>query len=162
MAEPRPCKRCGGRFYPHSGRVRLCPDCRVGRRWHPAGTTFGRRRCDRCGRDSQARAQTQRYCSRRCGSKARQRAEKLLYNNPVHRGTRRALVPAVATGTVRCARGAYCKFAEWVDGEQVGGFIRPGEPWHLGHPDEESAGGPEHRRCNTGAPSRLRARRRAA
>jgi hypothetical protein len=40
----------------------------------------------------------------------------------------------------------------------VGGLIEPGERWHLGHPDGESVGGPEHVRCNTGAPSRLRAR----
>ncbi len=45
---------------------------------------------------------------------------------------------------MRCARGAACKRAEFVDGELVGGFIGPGERWHLGHPDGESVGGPEH------------------
>ena len=65
--------------------------------------------------------------------------------------------PAVASGMVRCARGAACRRAELVDGVLVGGFIEPGERWHLGHPDGESVGGPEHVRCNTGAPQRLRA-----
>jgi hypothetical protein len=64
----------------------------------------------------------------------------------------------VAAGLVRCARGAACRRAEWIDGELVGGLIDPGESWHLGHPDGESVGGPEHVRCNTGAPSRLRGR----
>jgi hypothetical protein len=53
-----------------------------------------------------------------------------------------------------------CRFAEMVDGVLIGGFIRPGEEWHMGHPDGESVGGPEHVKCNTGAPSRLAARRR--
>ena len=69
---------------------------------------------------------------------------------------RRRLTTAVATGRVRCARGAACKRAEYVDGELVGGFILPTERWHLGHPDGERVGGLEHVACNTGAPSRLR------
>ena len=68
--------------------------------------------------------------------------------------------PLVASGTVRCARGAACRRAELVDGVLVGGFIEPTELWHLGHADGESVGGPEHVACNTGAPSRLRARAR--
>ena len=64
----------------------------------------------------------------------------------------------VASGLVRCARGPGCRRVELVDGELVGGVIREGEPWHLGHADGESVGGPEHAACNTGAPSRLRAR----
>ena len=67
-------------------------------------------------------------------------------------------MPIVATGLVRCARGGACRRAELVDGELVGGFILPTERWHLGHPDGESVGGPEHVKCNTGAPSRLRAK----
>jgi hypothetical protein len=40
----------------------------------------------------------------------------------------------------------------------VGGFILPGEPWHLGHPDGETVEyAPEHAGCNSGAPARLRA-----
>jgi hypothetical protein len=47
-----------------------------------------------------------------------------------------------------------------VEGELVGGLILPGELWHMGHPDGESVGGPEHVRCNAGAPSRLRGKMR--
>jgi hypothetical protein len=77
-----------------------------------------------------------------------------LYSTPAHKARRRRLEPIVQTGTVRCARGASCKLAELVDGVLVGGFIR-GE-WDLGHPDGESAGGPEHRACNRAAPMRHR------
>ena len=91
---------------------------------------------------------------------ARSRLEARLYATPVHRGARRRWAPMVASGTVRCARGGACGRAELVDGELVGGLIRPDEEWHLGHPDGESVGGPEHRKCNAGAPSRLGARRR--
>lgn len=66
------------------------------------------------------------------------------------------MAPLVASDLVRCARGAACRRREFVDGELVGGLILAGEQWHLGHPDGESVGGPEHVACNTGAPSRLR------
>ena len=82
------------------------------------------------------------------------------YARPEHRGTRRMLAPVVASGSIRCARGAACRRREEVDGEFVGGLIRAGERWDLGHPDGESPGGPEHASCNRGAPSRLRAKRR--
>jgi hypothetical protein len=42
----------------------------------------------------------------------------------------------------------------------LGGFIRPGEKWQLGHADGESIGGPEHVACNAGAPSRLLAEKK--
>jgi hypothetical protein len=58
----------------------------------------------------------------------------------------------------KLARGAACRRAEWIEGELVGGVIEAGERWHLGYPDGESVGGPEHVRCNTSAPSRLRRR----
>ena len=35
-------------------------------------------------------------------------------------------------------------------------WISLDEPWHLGHPDGETPGGPEHARCNLTAPARLR------
>lgn len=72
-----------------------------------------------------------------------------------HRHRRAAWKPVVATGRVRCARGAACLFA--IDG--VGGFIEVGQLWDLGHPDGESTGGPEHRACNRSAAQRLKGRR---
>jgi hypothetical protein len=66
----------------------------------------------------------------------------------------------VASGLVRCARGSACRRAEVVDGELVGGLIKSWESWDMGHPDTESACGPEHSACNRGAPSLLRARLR--
>ena len=105
--------------------------------------TFGERRCARCWREFQAVAENQRFCSPRCRWLARQRDE-AKYARPAHRGTRKRLAPIVAQGWVRCARGAACRRAEFVDGALLGGFIEPGEAWHLGHPDGESVGGPEH------------------
>jgi len=96
------------------------------------------------------------FCSPRCSRVARAVAGR-KYAVAEHRVGRAAWAPRVATGTVRCARGSACRRAELVDGELVGGLIRAGEGWHLGHPDGESAGGPEHIACNTGAPMRLRA-----
>ena len=71
-----------------------------------------------------------------------------------HKKLRAALVPLVQTGTVRCARGAECRYA---DGDQ-GGFIHPGEAWDLGHDDlyPHLHSGPEHVVCNRGAPNRLK------
>jgi hypothetical protein len=70
---------------------------------------------------------------------------------------RKQLEPLVATGQVRCARGAQCRFA---DGE-LGGFIARGEKWDLGHKDGGGPGeyaGPEHVLCNrsTGGARRSR------
>lgn len=69
-----------------------------------------------------------------------------------HQRLRRALVPQVASGTVRCARGSACRFA--VDG--LGGLIAPGEEWDLGHDDHDRRvyTGPEHRVCNRATSSR--------
>jgi hypothetical protein len=78
-----------------------------------------------------------------------------------HQRTRADLAGLVATGRCRCARGAGCREAELVDGVLVGGLIRPGEPWDLGHVDGSGRrlySGPEHRACNR-ATSRHRARR---
>ena len=154
------CSRCSLGFYPYHGNQTLCGSCRAGRRaagrsWQKK--SFGLRHCDRCWREYEAIAENQRYCSW-CRRLARQHSD-AKYARPEHRGLRRRLSPVVSSGLVRCARGAACKRREMVDGQFVGGFIRPGERWHLGHADGESVGGPEHVACNTGAPSRLRARR---
>jgi hypothetical protein len=160
----RLCKRCSRPFRVIHGNQKLCGDCRNGR---PPGLrrglvrTFGERRCDRCWRTYVALAENQRYCGPRCRGLARARDD-AKYANPIHRGGRKRWAPAVATGLVRCARGSRCRRAELVDGELVAGLILPGERWHLGHPDGDSVGGPEHEACNSGAPSRLRARARRA
>jgi len=62
------------------------------------------------------------------------KAEKALRYGREHRRTRRLLKPLVATGTVLCAR---CRKP-----------IAAGAKWDLGHPDGDSAGGPEHQACN--------------
>lgn len=154
------CSRCSLGFYPSHGNQTLCASCRIARKGRRVfqKMSFGVRRCDRCWREFEAVTENQRYCSW-CRRLARQRSD-AKYATPEHRGSRRRLAPLVASGMVRCARGAACRRAELVDGELAGGLILPGEKWHLGHPDGESVGGPEHVRCNTGAPSRLRARRR--
>jgi hypothetical protein len=159
LTEIRRCSRCGGGFYVSHGNQKLCGSCRAARR--AAGRIFGRvsfglRRCDFCGHEFEALASHARYCSQRCCDLARKPVDR-KYARPERRGTRRRLAPVVATGRVRCARGAACKFREYVDGELVGGYIRG--PWDLGHADGESVGGPEHVACNKGAPSRLRAQR---
>jgi len=65
---------------------------------------------------------------------------------PQHQKLRRSWAPRVASGTVRCARGAQCLFA--VDG--VAALIAPTEGWDLGHDDLDRSRytGPEHQRCN--------------
>ena len=116
--------------------------------------------CALCGREFEARAWLQRYCSPRHRYAARREIDRRRYANQSHRGGRARWRPVVATGSVRCARGAACRRAELVGDVLVGGLILPGEPWHLGHPDSESVGGPEHRACNVGAPIRLEAQAR--
>jgi hypothetical protein len=56
--------------------------------------------------------------------------------------TRRMLEPFVAAGSAVCAR---CRRP-----------IEPGEPWDLGHSEQDplAYSGPEHRSCNRGAPNR--------
>lgn len=77
-----------------------------------------------------------------------------------HRRDRERLEPIVCGGTVRCARGGVCQYAERVNGVMVGGLIHAGEAWDLGHADGESIGGPEHAVCNRRAGARAANRRR--
>src|SRR4051812_23105917 len=67
------------------------------------------------------------------------------YGRP-HRRERESWVPRVATGTVRCARGAGCLYRD----RPSGTLILPGELWDLGHDDLNPSGPslPEHRKCN--------------
>lgn len=161
----RPCKRCSTPFRVIHGNMRLCEACRSGRpsSLRPGVTrTFGVRRCDVCWREFTALAENQRYCGSRCKGQVRVGIDRRRYANPQHRGARKRWVPVVATGRVRCRRGSSCKFAEFIDGQFVGGLIPPGR-FHLGHFDGEGdpVTAPEHVECNT-ATSRLAAKARRA
>ncbi len=71
-----------------------------------------------------------------------------------HQDARAEWVPVVATGTVRCRRASN---GTCVADDPV---IRPGEAWHLGHPDLACPAprAPEHVGCNvaTNLPGRRR------
>ena len=165
MVGLRTCRRCSRAFRPSRGNQVLCGGCR--RRGRVRPVVFGRqswgvRSCSWCGGSFEAHAAHARFCGGRCQRLARRARDRALYANPVHRSRRERFAVLVGQGWVRCARGAACKRSELVDGERVGGLIDPLEPWHLGHADGESVGGPEHVSCNTGAPMRLRACRVAS
>ncbi len=155
LADYATCPRCGRMFRRMHGNRRYCsPGCRRprprGQRWVASKPRF----CHLCGCEYMPMAWHQRYCSALCGERARDAAGRVKYRDQQRRrGVWRA---RVASGSVLCARGAACKFAE----EGVGGLIRHGQLWDLGHADGESIGGPEHRECNRGAPQRLKGRRR--
>ena len=151
------CPECGATFPPTSNRQIRCKRCRFRAAPRP-GATFGRRSCALCGVMFEATSPTQRFCGRACAARAARPVRKAKYENTGYRQLRRILEPIVEAGLVRCARGAACSYRERVNGVLVGGFIRPGEPWHLGHPDGESVGGAEHVRCNVSAPARLRSK----
>jgi hypothetical protein len=155
----RPCKRCSGLFRPFHGNQALCGGCRHAPvPWRRGEVSLGPRVCALCGAEFEARRWLHKFCSPRCRYAARRVVKRQLYDNPEHRGARLRWKPVVANGLVRCARGAACRHSELVGESEVGGLIHPGEPWHLGHPDGESIGGPEHRDCNSSAPVRLAAR----
>ena len=157
----KPCSRGSRTFRAYHGNQKLCGECRMARPKYRRRRqrTFGLRNCNRCRREYVATAEHQLYCSDYCRHRVRTRLTTARYANPVHRGRRKSLEPVVATGLVRCARGAAYERAELVGGYYVGGLIEAGEPWDLGHPDGESTGGPERASCNRVAPSRLRGER---
>lgn len=160
----RVCDGCGREYSPRSGKQRFCSLRCPGRGVpdRPRGFVPSRwpeRECARpgCDRRFVPKVQNQTFCCEVCRLVARRPLQRLLYGEG-HVARRRRWRPVVAAGGVRCARGAACRFAAFVDGQLVGGFIRPGQRWDLGHPDGESTGGPEHAACNRAAPSRRRRR----
>jgi hypothetical protein len=163
---PRVCEGCGREYSPKSGKQRFCALGCPGRgrplrqrgfvpSLRPSFTP--ERVCARsgCGKRFRPRGGHHRFCSEVCRELVRRPLERATY--AVQKRSRARWAPTVAAGRVRCARGAACRFAEG----RLGGWIRPGEPWQLGHPDGESVGGPEHVACNAGAPSRLAAERKS-
>jgi hypothetical protein len=158
----RICEGCGRAYVPRSGKQRFCAiRCPGrGRAARPRGfvpstgpSRMPERVCARpgCGVLFQPAVANHVFCSAVCRELARRPLERELYAD--QKRSRAAWVGMVASGGVRCARRAYCRFA---DEGGLGGFIRPGQLWDLGHPDAESVGGPEHRECNRSGPSRLR------
>lgn len=71
-----------------------------------------------------------------------------------HQADRERWWPLVAKGNVACRRGQECK-------HYPDTLIHRGQPWDLGHPDDECPlpTAPEHRGCNRSAPGRIRGRR---
>lgn len=148
------CPRCGRSFRRLHGNRRYCSKgCRRPRPPRQRYVASEPRFCDLCGGEYLPSTWHQRFCSALCGERARDAVDRVKYGQQQRR--REAWRLRVASGLVRCARGAACRFAEG----GVAGLIRPGQLWDLGHPDGESVGGPEHRACNRGAPQRLKARR---
>jgi hypothetical protein len=118
--------------------------------------------CARCG-TVPAISQRHRYCAScrdvvareqrkvRGRSRSRGSATERGYGTR-HKQERAKWEPKVAAGGVVCAR-ADC-----------GRLILPGEPWHLGHVDEDRTryAGPEHVKCNCGTSKRANHRRSRA
>lgn len=71
-----------------------------------------------------------------------------------HQAERERWLPLVMAGRVTCRRGEACRF-------YPDNLIHRGQPWQLGHPDEECPAprAPEHRACNLSAPGRIRGRK---
>jgi hypothetical protein len=160
------CERCNQEFVGRSNRAKWCRACRplvevereaekksrrarrvswsARSKWVPV-----ERRCG-CGEVFVASAPHARYCLR-CRALTR-----LAKYGPGsnHAQSRDRWVPIVATGTVRCRRGADCLYS--VNG--LGGFILPGQKWDLGHVDGNPSlpASPEHLRCNRATASRRR------
>jgi hypothetical protein len=153
LADYRACTRCGRLFRRMHGNRRYCgPGCRRPRPPAQRFVASEPRWCELCGSQFMPTVWHQRFCSASCGIRVRDAVDRVKYRGQQRR---RAVWRArVATGTVRCARGAACRFSEG----GLGGLIRPDQPWDVGHPDAESVGGAEHRICNRST-QRLKARR---
>ena len=140
------CDQCRARI-----RARRRARVRKGRGWN--GFVPESRRCagPGCTVTFVAHAPHAKFCSNVCHERARRRANPELRGyDSEHRRLRKSWEPRVAGGRVRCARGADCECAEVVAGVRVGGLIRPGDLWDLGHDDLDRSRyvGPEHARCN--------------
>ena len=135
-------------FYAGHGNQSVCGSCKASR---PAGLLWrvpfflGQRRCDHCWRPVRRPSRSTRGSARRGAGGSGGNTPNATYRTAQSiAGARRRLVPLVAQGWVRCARGAACKRVELIDGSVGGGPIEPGERWHLGHPVARSV-----RRCRT-------------
>lgn len=174
MAGSKCCQRCGRNFVTTGNRQLRCPPCRRAHDQERAQrTSSGRgfpgfvpeqRECRACGRAFIARVPQQRFCSQFCRrrmprSESAEARHRVVYDSNHHR-RRKAAEQAVASGGVRCARGAACVYAEEIDGVLVGGIIHPGQPFDLGHVDGDPLryAGPEHRRCNRRTSAHKKAR----
>lgn len=76
-------------------------------------------------------------------ARERRRRREREYSSSRHRTLRARFRLVVAAGLAYCAR--------------CGDPISPDEPWDLGHDDFDRSrySGPEHARCNRGAPNKL-------
>ncbi len=142
---PRICDRCEVRPTITS-RHCYCAGCRI----EALNERVMRRQRRNMTEEELARARERELRRRRV------RPEHRLRYNAAFRRQREEIKPLVETGTVRCARGIWCNYAETIGGRTYGGFIHPGESWDLGHADGQSAGGPEHSSCNRATASRER------
>ena len=110
------------------------------------------RACSGCGRAIAS--------GRRCAKCERSSPSPPSYGSG-HRRRRAVWVPVVASGRVRCARGAACLRADIVSGRRLGGLIRRGEVWNLDHRDDGRGYlGPAHADCNLAAGAAKREERR--
>jgi hypothetical protein len=98
--------------------------------YQPGNPPIPRGRCPECNRE---RNQARRSTSARGYGTSHQKLRKMW-------------TPQVAAGLVACAR--------------CGQPIAPGDPWDLGHSDEDrrTYTGPEHRACNRGTAGRTKER----
>jgi hypothetical protein len=165
------CSRCGRMMEINRGSLppneRTCRECRRQSPgpYHPNGDKALEvgaglsRNCAICSTEFVAVRFFQRFCSEGCRSK----------NHRQTNSRRRAREQARLAARPSTARRGYgvrhtrlrAEWAPKVDAGQVscwrcGAWIEPGTPWDLGHDDYDRSKykGPEHARCNRGAPKR--------
>ena len=112
----KPCSRCGLLFRAYHGNQLYCGSCRQKRSFRPRRSStpaLGVRICAFCRMPYQARAENQRYCSKRCKGRAKPAAVSAKYARPSHRLGRKAWKPAVATGSSAALERALQVRASW-------------------------------------------------